>query len=292
MLVRDGFPGQRLRVLPRPQVRTALEAPLTDRMMVTDAGYFPHAAAHGRVRAHGAREAIVILCTDGAGRLDLDGTPHPVRAGQALVIPARTPHAYVADEQNPWSIWWFHIAGTDVAELVDAIVGDGRGPVFPVRDPYAAVAAAEQIVTALEEDETTATLFQTAGIAWALLARFAADGRRGEHGSSERMRVVQDHLRAHLDAPVSVDELARLVGVSTSHLSALFKAATGTSVVEFVKRQRSARARELLLTTSLSVGEVARRVGYADAFYFSRQFRSVNGVAPRDFRAQHGQGML
>jgi len=292
MLVRDGFPGQRLRVLPRPQVRSALESPLTARMLVTDAGYFPHAAAHGRVRMHGAREAIVILCIDGAGRLDLDGVTHPVQAGHAAVIPARTPHTYVADERNPWSIWWFHVAGSDVAELVDAIISAGHGPVFPVRDPFAAVTAVEQIVEALEQDESAATLYATAGAAWSLLARFAADGRRGEHGSSERMRVVQDHLRAHLDAPIAVDELARMVGVSTSHFSALFKAATGSSVMEFVKRQRSARARELLLTTSLSVGEIARRVGYADAFYFSRQFRAVNGVAPRDFRAQHGQGIL
>jgi AraC-like DNA-binding protein len=279
-------------VLPRPQVRTATEAPITQRLLVTDAGYFPHAAAHGRVRPHGAREAIVIVCADGAGRLEIGAARHPVRAGEALVIPARTPHTYVADAEDPWSIWWFHVAGSDVAELVEAIIGEGKGPVVPVRDMYAAVAAVDQIASALENDETTATLYSTAGVAWSMLARLAADQRRGEYGTSERIRLVQEHLRMHLDANTGVADLARLAGLSTSHFSMLFKAAMGTTVTEYVKRQRSARARELLLTTGLTVGEIARRVGYTDAFYFSRQFRAVNGTSPRDFRAQHRQGMI
>ncbi len=72
--------------------------------------------------------------------------------------------------------------------------------------------------------------------------------------------------------------------LSTSHFSALFRSATGMAVTEYLKRLRSARARELLITTSMPISDLAKRVGYDDAFYFSRQFRSVNGVSPREFR--------
>ena len=47
------------------------------------------------------------------------------------------------------------------------------------------------------------------------------------------------------------------------------------------------RARELLLTTRLSVQDIAETVGYTDPYYFSRQFRRVNGVSPRAFRDGH-----
>jgi AraC-like DNA-binding protein len=47
------------------------------------------------------------------------------------------------------------------------------------------------------------------------------------------------------------------------------------------------RARELLDTTDQAVAEIARALGYADPFYFSRQFRSVHGVSPSGYRVQH-----
>jgi AraC-like DNA-binding protein len=285
MLLRDGFPGQRLRVLPAPLVRKAIEEPVTKRLLVTDAGYFPHAAAHGRTRPEGAGEAIVMVCTGGSGILTLGGQRRRIESGDAAVIPARTPHVYVADAADPWSIWWLHATGTDVDELVAQILGSDSDPVLHLRDVYTAVALAEQVVSALENDETTATLYQAAGAAWNLFGLLCSDRLRGEPQTSDRIHVVQEYLRANLASTVSVAELARLAGLSNSHFSALFKASTGYGVVEYVKRLRSARARELLMTTNLSIGEIATQIGYADAFYFSRQFRAVNGTSPSAFRA-------
>nr|BFF21235.1 hypothetical protein GCM10025730_47560 [Promicromonospora thailandica] len=67
MRIRDGFPGQRLRVLPGAVARAASQAGPTSRLLVTDAGYFPHAANHGRVRARGATGTIVIVSVAGRG---------------------------------------------------------------------------------------------------------------------------------------------------------------------------------------------------------------------------------
>jgi AraC-like DNA-binding protein len=283
--VRDGFPGQRFRVLPRPLVESALHEPVTGRLLVTDAGYFPHAAAHGRVRPHGARESIVMVCTAGAGLVSVGGVEHPAVAGDAIVLPAGRPHRYVADLADPWSIWWMHVSGSDSHELVAAVVGDGAS-VLPLRDAGSAAAAMESVVGALERDDTTPSLYTAAGAAWSMLAQLAAERRGGPAPDLDRMRVIQDLIRADLAAPFTVPGLARRAGLSASHFSALFRRATGLAVMEYVKRLRSARARELLMTTDLTVAEVAERVGYSDPFYFSRQFHAVNGTSPSAFRAR------
>ena len=101
MYLRDGFPGQRLHVLPGPLIKQALQRKPTSRMLVTDAGYFPHAALHGRVRRAGAAQAILIMCADGGGWCELDGARHEVGANQLLVIPPRLAHRYYADAQSP-----------------------------------------------------------------------------------------------------------------------------------------------------------------------------------------------
>lgn len=65
--IADGFVGQRMLAVPRPVVDHALGAPVTRRLLVTDAGFFPRATRHGRSRSRGATEHVVMVCTAGAG---------------------------------------------------------------------------------------------------------------------------------------------------------------------------------------------------------------------------------
>jgi AraC family transcriptional regulator of arabinose operon len=284
--VADGFPGQRLHVLPGPLVVEASRRVPTSHILVTDAGYFPHAAMHGRVRRTGVDQAIVILCADGAGWCELGGVRHEIGAGEVLVIPPGRPHRYYADAERPWSIWWLHATGQDVPALLSATGLTEKQPTGALIDPYPAFALVEGICDSLARDETWASLIAAAGAAWNLLAQLAAERERREVADHEPLQLVQDHLREHLSAPVSVPELAELAGFSTSHFSARFRAATGFSVLEYMKRLRMARARQLLITSDHTVADIAASVGYLDPFYFSRQFTAVNGVCPRTFRAR------
>ena len=285
MYLRDGFPGQRLHVLPAPLVKEALRRRPTSRMLVTDAGYFPHAAMHGRVRRAGAAQAIVIMCADGAGWCELDNVRHEVAPNQVLIIPPRLPHRYYADLDQPWSIWWLHLTGEDVPDLLASIGLTAAAPTAPMTDPFRAFAHTESVCDDLARDETFASLTAAAGTAWNLLAQLAAE-RDGRTTAREPIARVQNQLREHLAAPVNVPALASLAGFSASHFSARFRTVTGYSVTEYVKRLRMARARQLLITSNRTVAEIAAAVGYPDPFYFSRHFRAVNGVSPREFRAR------
>ncbi len=287
MLIGEGFPGQRLHVLSRPRAAEALAAPITDRLLVTDVGPFPRAASHGRARPEGADGAVLILCTEGAGHLEVRGTGFDVAPGQVIVIPPGEPHRYRAAPRDPWTIWWMHVAGHDVTAFVRAITGATAEfqPVMTVRDPYAAKAALELTLGSLERDESESSLRSASGAAWGLLAQLAADRSAGSREKNDPIVAVQDYLRAHLDTTTSTAELAKMAGFSVSHFSARFRTAAGMGVVEYHKRLRSARARELLITTSAPVADIARAVGYDDPFYFSRHFRAINGMSPTEYRA-------
>src|SRR5690606_25707388 len=150
---------------------------------------------------------------------------------------------------------------------------------------------ATHLVDQLAKDETEPNLILAAGLAWSLLAQLAADKLAGAHGPTEPVRAAQDHLREHFADPVRVTDLARLAGLSPSHFAALFRRATGSGVIEYVKRLRMARARELLVTTGVDVRDIAAAVGYDDPFYFSRQFRAVHGCSPSAYRQNfHREG--
>jgi AraC family transcriptional regulator of arabinose operon len=285
--LREGFLGERVRVIPRPLIEATRGNPIVGRFLVTDVGYFPHAAAHGRSRAHGARETIVIVCTAGVGWVEVaGGPPSRVEAGDAVVLAPVVQHRYRADKRNPWTIWWMHAIGEDADDFASVILADDAGPVVAMHDVYVAVQSLEEAVTALEEDDSMPMLITASGAGWRLLAHVAASRMRGPSATIDRLRHVQDYLRNNLDTDFSVPELAAMAGLSASHFSTLFRSTAGTSAKEYLKRLRSARARELLLTTDLPVTQIAAAVGYDDALYFSRQFRAVNGTSPSMFRRQ------
>lgn len=90
--------------------------------------------------------------------------------------------------------------------------------------------------------------------------------------------------RARLASGITVDELAQAAGLSTRTLARRLARTTGLSPVQFLQRMRVEHATELLETTSLSVEEIARRVGYAEPTTLRRLLRRDAGARPRDLR--------
>ena len=78
-----------------------------------------------------------------------------------------------------------------------------------------------------------------------------------------------------------------VVRFSTSHISALFKRETGTTIVDYITQCRIERAKELLASTMMSINEIAEAVGYQDAKYFSRIFRKQVCIKPSEYRQLH-----
>jgi AraC-like DNA-binding protein len=112
----------------------------------------------------------------------------------------------------------------------------------------------------------------------------ARKGFRDEEVNRKIEQIIA-YMMQHLNKPLPVARLAALANISPSHFFALFKRHTRCAPIDYFIRLRMRRACDLLGTTSLSVKEVAAVLGYNDQFYFSRVFKSVNHVAPSEYRA-------
>lgn len=99
-----------------------------------------------------------------------------------------------------------------------------------------------------------------------------------------QLRKVEDYVSEHLAEEISVDQLAGLVELSSSHFAHVFKETTGTSPLQFVTLQRITRAQQLIRETSRSLIDVGLEVGYTSPSHFAQVFRRVVGVTPTDFR--------
>jgi AraC family L-rhamnose operon transcriptional activator RhaR len=98
--------------------------------------------------------------------------------------------------------------------------------------------------------------------------------------------AVLDDLQGNLAHDWSLAELGRRHGRERSHLGRRFREVVGLSPLAWLARRRCERAAVLLLTTREAIATIGARVGWPDANYFARRFRTEFGQSPSAYRKQ------
>lgn len=104
----------------------------------------------------------------------------------------------------------------------------------------------------------------------------------------ESIRRVIDHIHQNIGEPITIDDMARTAMFSKFHFTRIFQQAAGISPGRFLSAARIAAAKELLLSTSMSVTEITYRVGYNSVGTFSTRFKNSVGLSPTAYRELSG----
>ena len=123
---------------------------------------------------------------------------------------------------------------------------------------------------------------------WRLAAndkRFSVSGRRG-NGIPVLIGSLESYIRKYPQHRLSLPQVAFIFGFEASYCSKVFKKWTGSSYCAWDREIRIRIAKRLLSNTDLPVSTVASSVGYADVTTFERNFKAVDGLCPRAFRAK------
>ncbi len=99
----------------------------------------------------------------------------------------------------------------------------------------------------------------------------------------QRLRRVSAYIHDHLDEELDLDRLSAIACLSPHHWHRIYRAVHGETLAATVKRLRLHRAAGDLVSTTLSVEEIARRTGYPNLQSFNRIFKSVFGMPPARF---------
>ncbi|MDB5617020.1 AraC family transcriptional regulator [Tardiphaga sp.] len=142
------------------------------------------------------------------------------------------------------------------------------------------------------EQSDLATLSARGHLVAALLINCLSQVERGEQLSASTpgthggalVSNVKSYISNSVSTDLSLDLIADVFGLSRRHITRLFREKTGMTIGEYHERERIGRARELLSTTDLPVGEVAWRVGLESGSALARMMRRVAGITPTDAR--------
>jgi AraC family transcriptional regulator len=237
---------------------------------------------------------LVVMNTGDAVRRDVceagKWTSARHATGEVMIIPAGIPIAMRRSGPAEFTVL------STPPEYLDAVAGHGgagRGlepRVVITNEPLLA-----QLVTALRDDlragsPTGALYGETLGSALAAQLLRAHGGaraapQRARGGLSDgRLRKVLEYIDAHLAAPMSLADLARMVELGTYHFAHQFKQSVGISPHRHVLQRRIEWSKSLLRDTDLPLVDLALRCGFANQSHFAATFRRVTKATPAEYR--------
>lgn len=202
--------------------------------------------------------------------------------GQVALIDCHQPHHFYTTGDT--EAMWIHFDGANAADFFNQIIAfrGGKQSFTPSPDDRIEQEIA-QIISGLRsanisEVDCSQRIYR---ILCALLFPSTPSVKYENHNAiSQAIRYIDQHLFEQ----ISVKQIAEQIRLSTSHFSRLFRSATGFSPHEYIMLHRIDEAKALLQSTSLSVKEIAFRVGYRSEVNFILAFTDKTGLSPTQFR--------
>ncbi len=280
---KDGFKDEILIVIPTESFSPYLEHPLVRALYLTDVGYFPSADHHFRERKEGISEYILIYCIDGQGSIVVNDVRFELTSKQVFCIPRHTRHLYYADSQDPWSILWVHFKGDNAAyfPLNDLRIID----LGPARTNERLMYLFRQLIAILEQNYTLGNFIYASNLLTLILSEVYFREKESDTDKQNQYltRVIR-YMYNNLDKDLTLASLADHMQLSRSYLNSIFKKYARRSPVDFFIHLKMQQACKYLKMTDLRIYEVSIRLGYQDPYYFSRIFKKVIGVSPREYK--------
>lgn len=234
---------------------------------------------------HTRDHILIHFVESGCGVFYCGGQAYPVAAGQGFLILPGEETRYQADSVTPWHYAWVGYRGSQAESLTRCAGLGEHHRVFTASDP----AKAWHALTLMQEDARSLMHIQMA-VAGDLL-RFLSliepvQGLTAVDPAHAYCEKALWYLEGRYDRNVSIQETADFIGISRSHLYRLMMEVYGCSPKAKLLQIRMRHARQLLLSTSLTLDDIAHRIGLQTGTQFGTVFRSFHGVSPGTFRSQ------
>ena len=227
------------------------------------------------------------LVGSGRGVFEVGGKTFPVEQGDLFFARPSQLIRYTADEQHPWEYSWVGFNGACAHKLAAQLPFCDDAPVHHTQDPDGMRRALSAIYSSrgLQPQDEAAMVGYLYLFISSLMRENIESKPHSTSSSSQYVLNAIKYIQFNYSHDISIDDVAKSVGVSRSHLYRVFMLNVGKSPIDSLTEYRINEACKLLRAGSLSIAEVAVSVGFFDQFYFSRVFKRAKGVPPSKYFA-------
>ena len=224
----------------------------------------------------------IVIVTEGELNMKIGNADYAIKAGQGVFISAFEPHEFVYKKDNRCTVLMFsRELMADFFALIQSKTTVSH--IFAISNP-----CNELLESLLVGDEGGAGYFSAQALLSPLCLDILrgcefADGRSFPKNSAER---AFEYISAHFSENLSLGTVARAVGLHPVTLSKMFSGNMGVSFVDCLGYIRCKNAAAMIKSRDITFTEVAMACGFGSVRSFNRNFRSVYGVTPTEYKRQ------
>ena len=237
-------------------------------------------------RPKGRLDYQLLYIVSGKGHFYFHGEDRVVYAGRMVLIQPRQEQHYEYFGEDKPEVYWVHFTGGDVKNIL-------RSYNIPMDDPifYSGASSTysylfKEMIHELQDCKTgyEDLLAMYLRQIFLLVQRTRQEERPTVSTYiQEEMEFARRYFNEHYNEPISIQEYAESRNMSVCYFQRNFKQIVKHTPMQYLLTIRVNNAASLLETTDYSMAEIAAIVGYEDPLYFSRLFRKIKGVSPRDY---------
>ncbi len=210
-----------------------------------------------------------------------------LKSGEGFLIFPNQITTYIADKELPWEYVWIEFDGLRAKEAMDTAGFSLDRPIFHTKKRDMSQKMEEELVyIATHSDET---IFNIIGHLYLFLDYFMrATVSTVVKGSTKLqdyyIKEAITYIEQNFQNDISVVDIANRLGINRSYFGKIFKQTLKQTPQEFLINYRMIKATELLRLTKMSIGDISKAVGYENQLHFSRAFKKIYNISPREWR--------
>ena len=213
-----------------------------------------------------------------------------VKSGQGFMLFPGQVNTYIADSKLPWEYTWVEFDGLRAREIVTTAGLSLNHPVYHASSKELRNQMMEEMLYLSRHPEESP--FHLIGHLYLFLDYFmrsAATVHVKQNGSIRDFYIKEalSYIEQNFQNDISVEDISAFCGLNRSYFGKIFHDTIGRSPQEFLISYRMTKAAELLKITSLSIADIGNAVGYPNQLHFSRAFKNVYGMSPRNWRTEN-----
>lgn len=212
-----------------------------------------------------------------------DNNPVTARKGDTVILDCYQPHEYYTNDH--FESIWIHISGANSLELFEEIEKT-EGNIVKCKDIQLVKKLLFRVFNGISNGNPLTELSLSLDIykIFTELLNPQSIRNKGESDYEDSIQKVKEYIAENLNEKLTVSSLAKIINMSSSHFSRVFKQQTGFSPYDYILISRLNRAKYLLQVTDMTVAAVAYEIGFNSESNFIYFFSENEGVSPRKFR--------
>ncbi len=234
------------------------------------------------VRNAGRVDYHILYIAEGECTCLYNNTEFIMTKGQFVVYPPNVKQWYSFEEGKCATTFWLHFSGNGAEGILSQLGIHGGIYQAPFEDE---VAACFKKMIYKHSVNTDKCQVAARGNLIEFLSSLASECTgKGSMAYPQAVVKMVEYINSNWQSTLTVAGVAQKIGLSESRAAHLFKNAIGKSMHQYIMDLRISAAKEQLRNTQLGISQISEMMGFHDALYFSRAFKSRVGVSPKAFR--------